>query len=203
MHRLSWYSAARNDLDAPKHVPLDLHHVVFRSLGGQEDEDNLVPLCRLCHRTIHAGLPLGRSSSDVGTLRELWQLWLRLGASIPDVCPIGTGEVLAKTPLFLNVYGIATEFWVSDEITYAEARQEIIGRTAGVLAGNDPHFPFISPFRHHWSLSTDKDVRLPWNEVSAVDVLRQIAQPISLEAPVLVLLNRDFHPLAEGKQRRL
>jgi 5-methylcytosine-specific restriction endonuclease McrA len=38
--------------------PLDLHHVVKRSQGGQDTVENIVPLCRRCHDATDA--PSGR-----------------------------------------------------------------------------------------------------------------------------------------------
>lgn len=35
----------------------DVHHVVYRSRGGKDAENNLVLLCRDCHRAIHNGSP--------------------------------------------------------------------------------------------------------------------------------------------------
>jgi len=32
---------------------LDVHHVVMRSLGGSDDESNLLALCRDCHASVH------------------------------------------------------------------------------------------------------------------------------------------------------
>ena len=32
----------------------DVHHILPKSLGGTDDEDNLVPLCFDCHEKIHA-----------------------------------------------------------------------------------------------------------------------------------------------------
>lgn len=32
---------------------LEVHHVVFRSLGGRDEASNLVALCDDCHRSVH------------------------------------------------------------------------------------------------------------------------------------------------------
>lgn len=32
---------------------LDLHHVIFRSLGGRDVIENLILLCHHCHREVH------------------------------------------------------------------------------------------------------------------------------------------------------
>jgi len=38
-----------------KNVALDVHHIIFRSQGGTDDENNLVTLCKKCHNDIHTG----------------------------------------------------------------------------------------------------------------------------------------------------
>lgn len=35
---------------------LDLHHVIFRSLGGKDVAENLVLLCARCHQDVHGHL---------------------------------------------------------------------------------------------------------------------------------------------------
>lgn len=39
-----------------KHVKLEVHHIIFRSLGGSDDEENLITLCEKCHKLVHDGL---------------------------------------------------------------------------------------------------------------------------------------------------
>ena len=39
-----------------KHVRLEVHHIIFRSMGGADDERNLITLCEKCHKLIHDGL---------------------------------------------------------------------------------------------------------------------------------------------------
>lgn len=39
-----------------KHVRLEVHHIVFRSLGGADDEKNLITLCEKCHKAVHDGI---------------------------------------------------------------------------------------------------------------------------------------------------
>ncbi len=38
-----------------KHTRLDVHHIVYRSNGGTNDENNLITLCEDCHSGIHDG----------------------------------------------------------------------------------------------------------------------------------------------------
>ena len=39
-----------------KHVKLEVHHIIFRSMGGTDDERNLITLCEKCHKAIHDGI---------------------------------------------------------------------------------------------------------------------------------------------------
>lgn len=39
-----------------KHTRLEVHHIIFRSLGGTDDERNLITLCEKCHKAIHDGI---------------------------------------------------------------------------------------------------------------------------------------------------
>ena len=38
-----------------KHVRLEVHHIIFRSKGGTDDENNLIIVCKKCHDAIHNG----------------------------------------------------------------------------------------------------------------------------------------------------
>lgn len=38
-----------------KNTRLEVHHIVYRSHGGTDDENNLITLCESCHKKIHAG----------------------------------------------------------------------------------------------------------------------------------------------------
>ena len=39
-----------------KRVRLEVHHIIFRSKGGTDDEKNLIALCKECHDAIHSGI---------------------------------------------------------------------------------------------------------------------------------------------------
>lgn len=39
-----------------KHTLLEVHHIIWRSKGGSDDEDNLITLCHDCHSRVHEGL---------------------------------------------------------------------------------------------------------------------------------------------------
>lgn len=41
---------------------LELHHLVYRSQGGDDHIDNLIPLCSTCHGLTHRGSPAGRGN---------------------------------------------------------------------------------------------------------------------------------------------
>lgn len=39
-----------------KHVRLEVHHIIFRCMGGTDDKHNLITLCEKCHKLIHDGI---------------------------------------------------------------------------------------------------------------------------------------------------
>ena len=43
-------------LCSKKHVLLEIHHIIWRSRGGSDDENNLITLCHDCHSKVHEGL---------------------------------------------------------------------------------------------------------------------------------------------------
>ncbi len=51
----------------PNPNAVEMHHIVFRSHGGEHSADNLVTLCFSCHRGIHAKRILvhGQTASTV------------------------------------------------------------------------------------------------------------------------------------------
>lgn len=38
-----------------KDSKLEVHHIVFRSQGGSDEESNLITLCHTCHKNLHSG----------------------------------------------------------------------------------------------------------------------------------------------------
>lgn len=41
--------------DRHKDRKLEVHHIMFRSKGGSDEESNLITLCRTCHKDLHSG----------------------------------------------------------------------------------------------------------------------------------------------------
>lgn len=39
-----------------KDSKLEVHHIIFRSQGGSDDESNLITLCHTCHQNLHRGI---------------------------------------------------------------------------------------------------------------------------------------------------
>ena len=49
-----------------KHARLEVHHIVFRSQGGTDDETNLITLCEDCHAGVHSGkIALNKKSKKI------------------------------------------------------------------------------------------------------------------------------------------
>ena len=54
---------------------LEVHHLVFRSQGGSDEESNLLTLCKTCHDGLHAGtIALKHRGKKKGTLRHATQM---------------------------------------------------------------------------------------------------------------------------------
>lgn len=54
---------------------LEIHHVIFRSNGGSDEEDNLITLCDTCHTNLHHGnLKLNLKGSKKGSLKHATQM---------------------------------------------------------------------------------------------------------------------------------
>lgn len=58
-----------------KDSKLEVHHIVFRSQGGSDDEANLITLCSTCHKKIHKGdTKLNLAGKIKGTLKYATQM---------------------------------------------------------------------------------------------------------------------------------
>jgi hypothetical protein len=54
---------------------LEVHHIVFRSQSGSDEEANLITLCKTCHDALHAGkIALKRNGKKKGDLKHATQM---------------------------------------------------------------------------------------------------------------------------------
>ena len=54
---------------------LEVHHIVFRSQGGSDEESNLITLCHTCHKNLHSGKINPKLKGKVkGTLKYATQM---------------------------------------------------------------------------------------------------------------------------------
>ena len=54
---------------------LEVHHIVFRSRGGSDEEGNLITLCHTCHKNLHSGVTaLKLNGKSKGNLRYATQM---------------------------------------------------------------------------------------------------------------------------------
>ena len=44
------------------HTKLEVHHIIFRSKGGTNDENNLITLCSECHKKLHEDFRNGKTT---------------------------------------------------------------------------------------------------------------------------------------------
>lgn len=58
-----------------KDSKLEVHHIIFRSQGGSDEESNLITLCHTCHRDLHSGEITTKLSGKVkGNLKYATQM---------------------------------------------------------------------------------------------------------------------------------
>ncbi len=54
---------------------LEVHHIVFRSQGGSDEESNLITLCHTCHKDLHSGkISTNFKGKKKGTLKYATQM---------------------------------------------------------------------------------------------------------------------------------
>ena len=58
-----------------KNSRLEVHHIQYRHMGGSDDSDNLITLCRSCHKDVHDGkITLPNVGKKKGTLKYATQM---------------------------------------------------------------------------------------------------------------------------------
>lgn len=58
-----------------KDFRLEVHHIIFRSNGGSDEQENLITLCHTCHKALHSGrINPNFSGRKKGTLRYATQM---------------------------------------------------------------------------------------------------------------------------------
>lgn len=58
-----------------KDSKLEVHHIVYRSEGGSDEENNLITLCHTCHKALHDGkIKLNLKGKVKGTLKYATQM---------------------------------------------------------------------------------------------------------------------------------
>lgn len=53
----------------------DIHHIVYRHLGGTDDHDNLVVICPNCHREIHREKKVDLELLKTKTIEKTFENW--------------------------------------------------------------------------------------------------------------------------------
>lgn len=81
-----------------KDSKLEVHHIIYRSQGGSDDESNLITLCHTCHKDLHSGKIIPKfSGKKKGTLKYATQM-----NSIR--C-----QLLKKYPTAIETFGMVTK----------------------------------------------------------------------------------------------
>ena len=80
-----------------KHTRVEVHHIIYRSQGGTDDEHNLITLCEDCHSKVHNGtLILGKKPRKTG-LKHTTQM------------SIIRNQLLKKYPEAIETFGFVTK----------------------------------------------------------------------------------------------
>ena len=54
---------------------MEVHHIVFRSNGGSDEENNLICLCKICHDKLHKDeISLNKKGKIKGQLKHATQM---------------------------------------------------------------------------------------------------------------------------------
>src|SRR5207244_7513401 len=78
---------------------LEVHHIVFRSQQGSDEEANLLTLCKTCHEGLHAGtVTLKQKGKRKGNLLHATQMNSLRIQLLSRVEPIETWAVVTKEP---------------------------------------------------------------------------------------------------------
>jgi hypothetical protein len=81
---------------------LHVHHIVFRSKGGTNSPDNLVTLCEICHKNLHA---------NENEEQESLKLQKKRRANTTDAVQVSTIRAyLKKNLIFEETFGYETKF---------------------------------------------------------------------------------------------
>lgn len=81
-----------------KHVRLEVHHVIWKSKGGTDDENNLITLCVDCHWKVHnAGLVLKQNGKKNKGLKHATQM------------NVIRSQLLKQYPEVIETYGFVTK----------------------------------------------------------------------------------------------
>lgn len=207
IHRRTWVQLMDADQNSRKHHPLDIHHVQFRSLGGSDLPENLVPLCPTCHRMLHDARRAGRRLMTDDDLRRAWQLWKDFRQLIPETISIGAGPCDTRARITLVVYGLSSTVAVDSRLRYAQFREVLIEKTVSTLRRADPYYPFRgnADTDSQWHLSSDTHARGDWPAVTAATVLGVQARVIALFAPQIIELSTavDWRASIRRVHRRL
>ena len=134
---------------------LQVHHIVERSNGGSDDEDNLIVVCFTCHSDVHTKVPFARrfSTAELRGHRDALVLLVSNG-SLPTIDTDDTDEVIAR------IVALAKVSNRSDTSLSSEA-QEILFKAASQEDGMQG---YVQPIDHDGGFSLlagSVEIRIP------------------------------------------
>ena len=204
LHRLNWH----HSYNGMKWEALQLHHVIFRSCGGSDKKENLIPLCPTCHDLIHREARSGGNWMPDDELKRIWNNWLDLPNRIgvrhgilpywryvgvwPNFSSIPPNSPTIDVKVTLKSYGFDIRFLAYKKENYKGFRTRIIQYIITTFRKFDEHFPFIAEGSlDSYSLSCDPMVFIPdeWNQFSVDKIVSHYKGEISLVVPALIVFN--------------
>src|SRR5262245_20000010 len=161
LHRFNWLHRP----DGPRWETLHVHHVVFRSLGGGDQEDNLIPLCPACHDFVHKSFEAGEDWLTNEKLKSVWDNWKELPrlvggmrrvvkdrqyrSSWPGFAPIvGAEKIVAE--VILRTYAIDVSFETYVTENYKDFRTRVASDLFQSVSFHDKWCPLRVPPGNKW-----------------------------------------------------
>ena len=104
---------------------LHVHHIIYRSNGGSDDESNLITLCKICHNDVHSNKitlkKIGNKKSQLNHATQMNSIRIQLLRQIPTA--IETFGYITKENRYL--LGLEKEHYY-DSISIASQGQQVV-----------------------------------------------------------------------------
>jgi RRXRR protein/HNH endonuclease len=118
-------------LGKSKDSRLHVHHIIFRSSGGSDEESNLIVLCETCHKKLHEGLiSLKKTGKRKGNLKHATQMNILRSQLVSRSDVIETFGFITKE--IRQYWGLPKEHYF-DAVAIASQGSPLIFKTDAVV----------------------------------------------------------------------